>query len=48
MKVILEMVNKKEKESNIIIIMVIDYHDGKPIRKHVMLTRNDEVKINNY
>jgi len=25
-----------------------DYHDGKPIGKFVMLTRNSEVKINNY
>ena len=25
-----------------------DYYNGNPIGKHVMLTRNGEVKINNY
>ena len=51
MKVILEMIKKKEKEF-IIIKMVIEkwviFSNGKTIRKCVMLTRNGEVKINNY
>jgi len=25
-----------------------DYHSGNPIGKHVTLTRNGEIKINNY
>ena len=71
MKVILEMINQKEKEfhnngdryegdfrnnkkegKGIYYYhgdrMMGNYYNGKEIGKHVTLTRNGEVKINNY
>ena len=50
MKVILEMIKEKEKELyyNNGDRMMGDYYNDKPIGKHVTLTRDGEVKINNY